>query len=602
MSAALEHGHRPIIDWQELCDLGFNLIPVRVGEKIPAIQWARFQTERASSEEIERWQREGHNAGIVTGVISGIVVLDCDTPEAIERAKYLGIPAGTISVKTAKGCHYYFRHPGFAVSNRANLFPGMDIRGDGGFVVAPGSLHPSGSIYRWADDPAWSEKSPVPDWLLNLLQRKSVEQTRPAKSAGSSGHSPYGQRALDRELTILRNAPEGSRNHQLNRSAFALAQLAAGGQIDAEAAQAALDDAGHAIGLDQLETSKTLASGWQAGLQQPRAPAAADAQPTNGPKIISARDLAEMTFAPMQWALPRILPEGLALLAGKPKLGKSFLALQLAIAVATGEARTFGVPEIDAGDVLFCALEDSERRLKDRLTRQYPFGGTPERLHFATSWPRIGEGGIEELTRWCDDHPATRLIILDTWRAVKPLGTGRGSAYDEDANAAAPLLEFAKDRPGLAILVIHHVRKSEADDIFDMISGTHGLTGIFDTLMVLSRHGQGAKLAAQGRDLEGYEKALDRDQRTGGWIVRGDANALAKTGERQELIDVLAKAKVALSLAEIAAAVGKKPDAVRHLLKPLVEEGSIYQPRHGQYAQRPPQFVQDAQFDVDQAY
>lgn len=602
MSVALEHHRTPSIDWRELQDMGFNLIPVRVCEKIPAIQWARFQTERASLEEIERWRREGHNAGIVTGVISGIIVLDCDTPEAIERAKDLGIPARTISVRTAKGCHYYFRHPGFAVSNKANVLPGMDIRGDGGFVVAPGSLHPSGSIYRWADDPAWSDISPVPDWLLDLLQRGPVEQPRTIMSAISSRHTPYGQRALDRELTILRNAPEGRRNHQLNRSAFALAQLAASGQIEAEAAHAALDHAGRAIGLDALETGKTLASGWQAGLQQPRAPDAPRPRSPNRPTIISARELSEMSFAPLQWALPDILPEGLALLAGKPKLGKSFLALQMAIAVATGEGRTFGLPEIEAGDVLFCALEDSERRLKDRLARQYPFGGTPDRLHFATGWPRIGEGGIEELANWCHDHTSTRLIILDTWRAVKPLGTGRGSAYDEDATAAAPLLEFARDRPGLTVLVIHHVRKSDADDIFDTISGTHGLTGIFDTLMVLARHGEGAKLAAQGRDLDGYEKALERDRRTGGWIVKGNLIALAKTGERQQLLELLAKAERPLSLAEIAAMVGKKSDNVRHLLKALVGEGDIHQPRHGRYALHTPQFAQDTQFNMGQAY
>ncbi|MCL4673767.1 MAG: bifunctional DNA primase/polymerase, partial [Sphingomonadaceae bacterium] len=376
----------PSIGWQELRDLGFNLIPVRVGEKIPAIQWARFQTERASLEEIERWQREGHNAGIVTGAISGIVVLDCDTPEAIARAKELGIPAGTISVKTAKGCHFYFWHPGFQVPNKASLLPGMDIRGDGGFVVAPGSVHPSGSIYEWADHPAWNDCPPLPAWLHDLLQGEPEAQPCAAMSAGASEHTPYGQRALDRELTILRNAPEGRRNHQLNRSAYAMAQLAAGGQIEPDMAQAALYNAGHVIGLDSLEIQRTLESAWRAGSQQPRVPRTADPGLGQGgpPIIISASQLAEMSFPPLRWAIPGLVPEGLALLAGKPKLGKSFFVLQMANAVATGDGRVFGVREIDAGDVLFCALEDSQRRLKDRLARQYPFGGIPDRLHFAT--------------------------------------------------------------------------------------------------------------------------------------------------------------------------------------------------------------------------
>lgn len=590
----------PRIDWRELCDLGFSVIPVRVRDKIPVIQWARFQTERASLDEIDKWHRKGHNAAIVTGAISGLVVLDCDTPEAVARVNELGIPKGTVSVRTAKGCHFYFLHPGFAVPNKTSLLPGMDVRGDGGFVVAPGSIHPSGSVYEWTNHPAWNEITPMPEWLLDRLQGQREAEARTPAPATTAGHTAYGRRALERELTILRNTPKGSRNHQLNKSSHALAQLTAGGQIDGQGAKEALRDAALSIGLETDETERTLESGWQAGLQEPRSPQRTHAEARQRPSIISARALSEMSFAPLRWAIPGLLPEGLALLAGKPKLGKSFLSMQMAVAVATGEGRALAVPVIDAGDVLVCALEDSRRRLKDRLALQYPFGHAPDRLHFATDWPRLGDGGIEELERWCDRHPETRLIILDTWRAIKTTGGGRNSAYDEDANAAAPLLEFVKNRPGLAVVVVHHVRKADADDVFDTISGTHGLTGIFDTLMVLTRHGESTKLSAQGRDLDGYEKALERDKRTGGWIVKGEAIALAKTGERQELLDLLAMAEKPLSLAEVAAAVGKKTDTVRHLLKPIVDEGAIYQPSHGKYAFTRSQFPRNDQFDEEE--
>lgn len=302
---------------------------------------------------------------------------------------------------------------------------------------------------------------------------------------------------------------------------------------------------------------------------------------------IRADILAAMDFPAVKWAIPRLVPEGLAILAGKPKLGKSFLALQMCEAVGGGEGKPFGVDDIEIGDVLYCALEDSRRRLHSRLHKMHPFGGNiSDRIHFATEWPRIGEGCIEALGTWCDEHPRAKLIILDTWRAIKPLASGRGgSAYDEDATGAAPLLEFTKDKPGLAVIVVHHVRKMEADDVFDTISGTHGLTGIFDTLMVLARHGEGVKLAAQGRDLEGYEKALDRDRLTGGWKIKGDAREIAKTNERQELLDALADAKGdPLALATIASVVGKRKDATRYLLKKLIEEGRVAQPNYGKYA------------------
>ena len=123
-----------LIDWPELYRLGFSLIPVRIGEKIPAIQWRRFQSQRATMDEISEWQWEGQNAGIVTGAISGIIVLDLDSEAALSEAARRGIPQ-TLTVITARGRHLYFQHPGFPVRNRVKIFPGADLRGDGGLVV-----------------------------------------------------------------------------------------------------------------------------------------------------------------------------------------------------------------------------------------------------------------------------------------------------------------------------------------------------------------------------------------------------------------------------------------------------------------------------------
>lgn len=573
--------------------MGFNLIPVRPRSKQPVSKWARFQDERAASEEVTHWQRAGFNAGIVTGAISNLVVLDCDSPEAVEEAHRLGGVGETVSVKTANGVHFYFRHPGSTVPNKTRFLPGMDLRADGGFVVASGSSHPNGGIYEWINHPAWHEVAPMQGWLASHLEGKS----QPAAAIPTSpavAESAYGIAARDSELTALRNTAQGQRNDQLNRSTFALAQLSAAGELNSEDARATLRAVALEIGLEPDEIERTLASGWMAGLREPRRPTTGNAGSGVAPRIISAPALAAMDFPPLRWAIPGLLPEGLAILAGKPKFGKSFLCIQLGAAIAAGEGATLGA-EIETGDVLYCALEDSPRRLHARLRQIYPFGGVPERLHFATEWPRLGQGGREALDDWCDAHPEARLIILDTWRAIKPPGSGRGSAYDEDATAAAPLLEFTKRRSGLAVIVVHHVRKMDADDIFDTISGTHGLTGIFDTQMVIARHGGSVKLAAQGRDLEGYEKLLERDRRTGGWKVMGDAVAIAKTGERQELLDLLAESGAPLSLATLAKAVGKKPDTTRHLLKALIEEALVHQPSHGLYSLADPQFAQGPQ-------
>lgn len=301
---------------------------------------------------------------------------------------------------------------------------------------------------------------------------------------------------------------------------------------------------------------------------------------------LSAAALNAMKFDPVRFVVPGILPEGLTILAGKPKFGKSFASLDMAFAVASG-GKAFGKIECEAGDVLYCALEDGERRLQDRQRKLLPFGephAVPERLFYETVAPRLDEGLIDALEAWTDAHPQARLIVLDTWVHIKPAGNGRSSAYDEDAQGLRPLHQFAKRHPGLAVVVIHHTRKLEADDPFDTISGTHGLTGIADTLMVMARQGDTTKLCGQGRDIEGYEKAIERDTFTGSWKLLGDAGERAKTGERQAILDDLREADgAALSPAQIAASIGKQRTNVQHLLKRLQAEGLVQKEGYGKW-------------------
>lgn len=303
---------------------------------------------------------------------------------------------------------------------------------------------------------------------------------------------------------------------------------------------------------------------------------------------LSAVELAGMKFEPLRFIVPGILPEGLTLLAGKPKFGKSFFALDIAVAVASGGV-ALGAIQCEARDVLYLALEDSHRRLQDRLRKMLPFGeDMPARLILETTAKRVGEGLIEQLTHWLDKHPDAGSIIIDVLRCIKPASTGRMTGYDEDAGTLNDLQRLAASRPGLAVLVIHHTRKMEADDPFDTISGTLGLTGVADTLMVLAKHGDVAKLSAQGRDLDGFEKAMTRNPMTGGWRISGDARELAKTGERQAILDVLIEADgEALTTATIASATGKAKDTTSHLLKRLKDEGMVESPKYGRWRLAP---------------
>ena len=133
----------------EYLSQGFSVIPLEPRGKKPIIKWQKYQERYATMEELKAWfENTRNNIGIVTGRISGITVVDCDSSEAEELARKLGM-APTYSVKTGKGRHFYFEYePGTRNFQKRDDLPGIDLRSDGGYVVAPPSVHPNGSIYK----------------------------------------------------------------------------------------------------------------------------------------------------------------------------------------------------------------------------------------------------------------------------------------------------------------------------------------------------------------------------------------------------------------------------------------------------------------------
>lgn len=236
---------------------------------------------------IETWWKRwpDANVAIVTGAGSGLVVLDVDgyhggddTLAALE-AEHGPLPATLQVITGGDGMHLLFVHPGEEIRNTAGkkLGQGLDVRGDGGYVVAAPSLHLSGRRYEWVD--AETSPAPMPAWMLERL-RKPAPVAPPAPATvprADSGGTPYGLEALARELADVRSTGQGGRNHQLNESAFVLGQLVAGGELEEALVVTELAAAGMAIGLGEVEVIKTIASGMAGGKEKPRtAPARPD--------------------------------------------------------------------------------------------------------------------------------------------------------------------------------------------------------------------------------------------------------------------------------------------------------------------------------------
>jgi hypothetical protein len=302
------------------------------------------------------------------------------------------------------------------------------------------------------------------------------------------------------------------------------------------------------------------------------------------PRPIAATELMNKDLPPVKWAVSRVLPEGVTILAGKPKMGKSWLALGLCVSVAAG-GYALGKIRAERGGALYLGLEDQERRLQRRLKKILAGNAAPKGLEVTWAWPRLDQGGDDALRGYLEERPDVRLVVVDTLKKIRPRETGSRSVYDLDYEALEPLLPIAAEH-GVAILVVHHLRKLEAGDPLDMISGSTGLTGGVDGALVLKRDRgkQDATLAVDGRDIEEpSELALRWDTEIASWSLMGDAEEFRMSEQRRAIVDLLRSIGSPMGPKEIAAALGRSYGAVRVMLPEMVSDGLITSPLRGKY-------------------
>jgi hypothetical protein len=308
---------------------------------------------------------------------------------------------------------------------------------------------------------------------------------------------------------------------------------------------------------------------------------------SNASEVVStlsnAAEINHMSFNPIKFVVPGYIVEGLTLFAGKPKLGKSWLLLHAAIAVARG-GFTLGDVHCQEGDVLYCALEDNLRRLRSRLAKMLQTESNwPRRLNFVTEMPRLAEGGLDYIREWLEKAERPRLVVIDTLAMVRMPNRKDVSTYDADYAAVKDLRALAHQY-GVAIVLVHHLRKAEGDDVFDTISGTLGLTGCPDTIAVIRRDTSGTTLHARGRDLPDIEKAVTFNPTTCIWSVLGEAGEVRRSDQRGTIVEALTEAgNEPLGPNQIAAATGMKAGNVRYLLGRMKIDGLVRKTAYGKY-------------------
>ena len=259
---------------------GLAVFPLAYRSKVPLARSRGLHDATTNPATLRRWfgRGESYNIAIRTGAASGGVwVLDVDEGASLRalEAEHGALPS-TRTSQSSRGFHLWFRSSAPIQCSDSRVAPGLDVKGDGGSIIAPPSVHPDGTTYRWVTD---APIGTAPEWLVDLTRKRPPTISQRAVAAIKrpfNGPSNYGNAALEDEIAQLANTAPGARNHALNKASFSLHQLVAGGELAEAEVERRLLEAAEANGLmsdphdGPVKTRRTIASGAHAGLQYPR--------------------------------------------------------------------------------------------------------------------------------------------------------------------------------------------------------------------------------------------------------------------------------------------------------------------------------------------
>jgi hypothetical protein len=335
--------------------------------------------------------------------------------------------------------------------------------------------------------------------------------------------------------------------------------------------------------------------------EAPAEPPAAQGEPeplAALPPMMTVDELLAAHFEDWKWAVEGIVPEGVAILAGRPKAGKSWLALHLALAVACG-GLAFGHYPAQRGPVLYLALEDGFRRIKGRIRKLLAAVGMKPLipLTVATEWPLLSAGGIRLIDEWISLNPGARLVVIDTLARVRERPRS-DALYQEDYNAIRAVADLARKHQ-VAVIIVHHTRKFQGEEPLDDVSGTTGLTGAADVVLVLrvprkaesEENGDASetdpkkgKLYVNGRDVREHVLYLLRDPKSCLWSIDPDGPSRPPLSrDRQAIVDLLGRSAGPLRVKDIATALEMEYMTCAQLLGRMERDGQVSKPSYGAY-------------------
>lgn len=443
---------------KEYRDNGWNVLPLKPKEKVPLEKWERFQKDRVTEDKLDQWSKtyfsKGANIGIVTGQISGLVVLDIDSAEGEEEIKKYW-KGKTLTVKTSKGRHLYFKHPGGVIRNSVNkIFKGVDVRADGGYVVAPPSVHESGHQYSWVD-----ENTTVADLPKALLEIITKGEHKPPVAASEGTTDVY----------------EGGRNNKVTSLVGKLLHDKC--PVDDVMKKAKDFNKEHCKPpLPEEDIGKIVKS--IQGREASKSVRVVKPSDQIDFETLSYRDFVRRySQEEINWVIDGWLPQAsIGLCVAPPANHKTWMLLNLALAVSTGRPFLGHYPVNETGGVLFIQQEDPFPLLLERIGTMFNLDEQTEEakingdIEYALDCRFPEDLPIRFLTtrdfhfqknlaiKWLEEEIATfkpALVILDPlYSAVST------EKYMSESVQNMHICKKLRDRYRCSLILAHHTTKS----------------------------------------------------------------------------------------------------------------------------------------------
>lgn len=617
-----------------LCESGLSVIPIAsVADKNPSLEsWKPYTIHAPQPAEAAHWfTANGTPAApalaIVCGAVSGgLTVIDFDLmrdgrtlyPEWTRLVEKLapGLLATLPVVETPSGGHHVYLRCPVVESNQklaesAARQTWIETRGEGGYVLAPPS---EGYVKRNGSLTAIPEVGVAQYELLLHAAKSLTAKPLPREKSLDDGDVLPGDayNAAASLFTVVdllikhgwqrvHSATTGValRRPGKDRGVSATVRESNGMPVfycfstnaPAVPAMRGVSPFGLYAALEHGGDYSAAARALGTPVPINRSVAVVPTQPAQGPESFDWRalihpidELRRKEFAPVQFIVDGVIPNGVTLIAGAPKAGKSLLGWGIACAVATGGVALGNIP-VQQRRVLYLMLEDGQRLVQKRVRRMVAEETEMPMLDYAEAWRPLTDGGVDDLAAYHREYPDA-LVVIDTYEHLRGRSDRAQDAYRNDTAALAPLTRMAHET-GLNVLIIHHTNKRGGDDPFMSINGSNGIGGAVDTMGVLSRvrFGEDVTLCISGRDLdEDVKLALAFDMDCGSHVLLGKADEVGATRLQRDIVLYLKAEGGPRELSDIAEAVGRDNDGkFRTLMSRLVDAGTLKFASHGRY-------------------